>query len=239
MVAYGITTLQVYMYFTTYFRDSIRLKALVWLVYALDSLHSALVCHVNFYYVVAQEEDNFVQVWSIVASTTVSVITTIVVKCIPYVVTNLSSDMLLAIVMTLCLRTRRSEHEDVFNIIESILAFTPFPSSVYTISVDFLFAKVLANALLVTLNSRYSLKGRATEYSTSEGPTTGPSNTTGPARPRQSHILTFLEEPVEGSSGDDVEQSRDSFALHSSDFAASNASSKNLPQELGQKFNDP
>jgi len=54
MVMYGITILQTYFYFVVYYvNDPIKLKILVTSAWLLDTLHSALVAHFNYYYLVS------------------------------------------------------------------------------------------------------------------------------------------------------------------------------------------
>lgn len=52
-VLYGITTLQTYFYFTYYPKDDQAIKTLVTGIWMLDTLHTGLVCHAMYHYLVS------------------------------------------------------------------------------------------------------------------------------------------------------------------------------------------
>ncbi|KAH7882565.1 hypothetical protein F5I97DRAFT_275141 [Phlebopus sp. FC_14] len=52
-ILYGVTTLQTYLYFMYYPNDALDTKALVAIVWILDTLHISLMCHALYYYLVS------------------------------------------------------------------------------------------------------------------------------------------------------------------------------------------
>ncbi|KAI0087323.1 hypothetical protein BDY19DRAFT_246021 [Irpex rosettiformis] len=81
MGLYGITCIQSYIYFVFYPDDSRQNKALVWVLWCLDSLHIALVCHAIFHYLVNSFSNSSalaVGIWSL----WVSVIVNCLVSCV-------------------------------------------------------------------------------------------------------------------------------------------------------------
>ncbi|KZP31832.1 hypothetical protein FIBSPDRAFT_883161 [Athelia psychrophila] len=107
MVGYGITLMQVCSYFTTYLMDSTSIKLLVWMAFALDTLHSALgealvsliirdspnkdiACHVNYRFTallmwrnikVDRSSSEHINLWSLIAAPILSVALSLIVKC--------------------------------------------------------------------------------------------------------------------------------------------------------------
>ncbi|KAG0701653.1 hypothetical protein DFH29DRAFT_549807 [Suillus ampliporus] len=56
-ILYGITTLQTYLYYVYYPRDSKNLKVLVAIVWVIDTLHVCLMCHALYHYLVSSFGD--------------------------------------------------------------------------------------------------------------------------------------------------------------------------------------
>ncbi|KAF8825079.1 hypothetical protein HHX47_DHR7000773, partial [Lentinula edodes] len=52
MSLYGITTLQTYFFFLNYVQDHISIKALVAVVWVLDTVRSGLMCHAMYQYLI-------------------------------------------------------------------------------------------------------------------------------------------------------------------------------------------
>lgn len=70
-ILYGITTLQTYLYYVYYPRDTNGLKVLVGSIWVLDTLHVSLMCHALYYYLVTSfgDVDNLATgVWSLFIS---------------------------------------------------------------------------------------------------------------------------------------------------------------------------
>ncbi|KAG1751867.1 hypothetical protein EDB19DRAFT_1205616 [Suillus lakei] len=70
-ILYGITTLQTYLYYVYYPRDTNGLKVLVVFIWVIDTLHVSLMCHALYYYLVTNfgNADNLgTGVWSLFAS---------------------------------------------------------------------------------------------------------------------------------------------------------------------------
>ncbi|KAJ7767958.1 hypothetical protein DFH07DRAFT_808223 [Mycena maculata] len=73
---YGITLLQTYMYFVRYQRDSIYMKSLVCTLWILDTVHTAFVFHVLYFYTMttwANPSNLLDGVWSNYALLSISV----------------------------------------------------------------------------------------------------------------------------------------------------------------------
>ncbi|KAG2040894.1 hypothetical protein BDR03DRAFT_1007671 [Suillus americanus] len=67
-ILYGITTLQTYLYYVYYPRDTNGLKVLVASIWVIDTLHVSLMCHALYYYLVTSfgDTDNLgTGVWSL------------------------------------------------------------------------------------------------------------------------------------------------------------------------------
>lgn len=56
-ILYGITTLQTYLYYVYYPKDTNSLKALVAVIWVIDTLHVSLMCHALYYYLVTNFGD--------------------------------------------------------------------------------------------------------------------------------------------------------------------------------------
>ncbi|KIK40061.1 hypothetical protein CY34DRAFT_13979 [Suillus luteus UH-Slu-Lm8-n1] len=56
-ILYGITTLQTYLYYVYYPKDTNGLKVLVAFIWVLDTLHVSLMCHALYYYLVSSFGD--------------------------------------------------------------------------------------------------------------------------------------------------------------------------------------
>ncbi|KAG1873886.1 hypothetical protein F4604DRAFT_1925462 [Suillus subluteus] len=70
-ILYGITTLQTYLYYVYYPRDTDGLKVLVASIWVIDTLHVSLMCHALYYYLVTSfgDPDNLaIGVWSLFTS---------------------------------------------------------------------------------------------------------------------------------------------------------------------------
>ncbi|KAF9069247.1 hypothetical protein BDP27DRAFT_1447835 [Rhodocollybia butyracea] len=84
MGLYGITTLQTYFYFLNYGYDRISMKALVGVVWALDTIHSALMCFTIYQYLIigyAQPEILESGVWSLFGSMACNIIVAFISQC--------------------------------------------------------------------------------------------------------------------------------------------------------------
>lgn len=70
-ILYGITTLQTYLYYVYYPKDTNGLKVLVAFIWVLDTLHVSLMCHALYYYLVSSfgDPNNLgTGVWSLFSS---------------------------------------------------------------------------------------------------------------------------------------------------------------------------
>ncbi|KAJ8585816.1 hypothetical protein M405DRAFT_824297 [Rhizopogon salebrosus TDB-379] len=70
-IMYGLTTLQTYLYYVYYPKDTKGLKFLVALIWVLDTLHISLMCHALYYYLVSNfgnEDALTAAVWSLIGS---------------------------------------------------------------------------------------------------------------------------------------------------------------------------
>ncbi|KAJ7256709.1 hypothetical protein C8J57DRAFT_1517347 [Mycena rebaudengoi] len=77
MRIYGVTTSQTYFYFVEYPKDKIWLKTLVSVLWILNTLHSALMFHLVYHYLILNAFDIFTlsqNVWSLPASMVVHLI---------------------------------------------------------------------------------------------------------------------------------------------------------------------
>ncbi|KIM74059.1 hypothetical protein PILCRDRAFT_828574 [Piloderma croceum F 1598] len=83
LVLFGITILQTYFYYRNYSKDSLKLRLLVWSVCMLDAVHSAFICHVNYYYLVSgfgNSERLKSGVWSLFMGAGITVILSFIIK---------------------------------------------------------------------------------------------------------------------------------------------------------------
>lgn len=84
MSVYGITTLQAYHYFVSFPKDGFRTRALVLLVWLLDTIHVVFMCHsVHSYAIVEYGNPSAIQVanWSLIASVMMNLVMIIIVQC--------------------------------------------------------------------------------------------------------------------------------------------------------------
>ncbi|RDB25971.1 hypothetical protein Hypma_006515 [Hypsizygus marmoreus] len=84
MAIYGITTLQTYFYYMYYPKDGPRLKLLVAVIWILDTLHTILMCHAMYHYLISGFGNPLALVqgtWSLFASIAINVIMAFVVQC--------------------------------------------------------------------------------------------------------------------------------------------------------------
>ncbi|KAJ7108482.1 hypothetical protein C8R44DRAFT_802792 [Mycena epipterygia] len=82
MGLYGLTTLQTYFYFVEYPKDKIWKKTLVWTLWVLNTLHSALMCHVIYHFLILSAFNPLElsqNVWSLPASMLAHVLTAFLV----------------------------------------------------------------------------------------------------------------------------------------------------------------
>ncbi|KAJ4495015.1 hypothetical protein C8J55DRAFT_498181 [Lentinula edodes] len=84
MALYGITTLQTYFFFLNYVQDHISIKALVAVVWVLDTVHSELMCHAMYQYLIMgyiYPEIFDSGTWSLFASVALNVIGAFISQC--------------------------------------------------------------------------------------------------------------------------------------------------------------
>ncbi|KAF9069251.1 hypothetical protein BDP27DRAFT_1325878 [Rhodocollybia butyracea] len=84
MGLYGITTLQAYFYFLNYGYDRIGMKALVGVVWVLDTVHSALMCFTMYHYLIIGYVQPMVfesGMWSLFGSIACNVIVAFISQC--------------------------------------------------------------------------------------------------------------------------------------------------------------
>ncbi|KAJ3856117.1 hypothetical protein EV368DRAFT_79029 [Lentinula lateritia] len=84
MSLYGITTLQTYFFFLNYVQDHISIKALVAVVWVLDTVHSGLMCHAMYQYLIMgyiHPEIFDSGTWSLFASVALNVIGAFISQC--------------------------------------------------------------------------------------------------------------------------------------------------------------
>ncbi|KAJ3901588.1 hypothetical protein F5879DRAFT_317928 [Lentinula edodes] len=84
MSLYGITTLQTYFFFLNYVQDHISIKALVAVVWVLDTVHSGLMCHAMYQYLIMgyiYPEIFDSGTWSLFASVALNVIGAFISQC--------------------------------------------------------------------------------------------------------------------------------------------------------------
>ncbi|KAF5371827.1 hypothetical protein D9615_009571 [Tricholomella constricta] len=239
MSVYGITTLQTYFYYTYYPKDAYGTKALVAIIWMLDTLHVILMCHSMYYYLISGFGNALMLVegnWSLFTSIAINVIIAFVVQCfftkriytlspdrikwwlsgiigltvfahfffgmetvvyffkkrefsrlkelnfisvLPFAITAILSDILIATALVLLLASNLSDFEDTNTIINrlivyainrciltsavaviEVVVFVAVPNSFYSFAFDFIIGKLYANSLLATLNSRKALRGK-------------------------------------------------------------------------------
>lgn len=80
---YGITNLQIYLYFMHY-EDGLAMKVLVSVIWILDTLHISFVCHILYYYLITNygvpTSLDYI-IWSLPASVLVNVFVVSIVQC--------------------------------------------------------------------------------------------------------------------------------------------------------------
>lgn len=80
---YGITNLQIYLYFMHY-EDGLSMKVLVSVIWILDTLHISFVCHILYYYLITNygvpTSLDYI-IWSLPASVLVNVFVVSIVQC--------------------------------------------------------------------------------------------------------------------------------------------------------------
>ncbi|GLB40208.1 hypothetical protein LshimejAT787_0800790 [Lyophyllum shimeji] len=84
MSVYGITTLQSYFYYQYYPKDGYGMKALVALIWILDTLHVILMCHTMYHYLISGFGNVHMLAegtWSLFASIAINIIIAFVVQC--------------------------------------------------------------------------------------------------------------------------------------------------------------
>ncbi|KAG1847202.1 hypothetical protein DFJ58DRAFT_798423 [Suillus subalutaceus] len=82
-ILYGITTLQTYLYYVYYPRDTDGLKVLVASIWVIDTLHVSLMCHALYYYLVTSfgDPDNLaIGVWSLFISLGLNLLMAVLVQ---------------------------------------------------------------------------------------------------------------------------------------------------------------
>ncbi|KAH9166927.1 hypothetical protein EDB89DRAFT_180546 [Lactarius sanguifluus] len=81
---YGIVFFQTYLYFTSGARDRTSLRALIVVLWTLDTLQLALLCHAAYHFLVlsnGRPDDLAISVWSLNLEIAPSVIATFMVRC--------------------------------------------------------------------------------------------------------------------------------------------------------------
>ncbi|KAG1809087.1 uncharacterized protein BJ212DRAFT_613913 [Suillus subaureus] len=82
-ILYGITTLQTYLYYVYYPRDTHGLKVLVASIWVIDTLHVSFMCHALYYYLVTNfgDPDNLgTGVWSLFTSLGLNLVMAVLVQ---------------------------------------------------------------------------------------------------------------------------------------------------------------
>lgn len=82
-ILYGITTLQTYLYYVYYPRDTNGLKVLVASIWVIDTLHVSLMCHALYYYLVTSfgDADHLgTGVWSLFTSLGLNLLMAVLVQ---------------------------------------------------------------------------------------------------------------------------------------------------------------
>jgi len=159
---------------------------------------------------------------------------------IPFVSTYLVSDTMIVVALCVLLRNRRSGvHKSRINrIINNLIVFSlerfilstiiavielgtyiALPETFYTVSLEMIYGKLLANSLLATLNSRQALKGEGVRGDPS---TTDDTTTSIPLSTVRTVITGIYPTTIENS-GDDT----DEYILRTQDLEASIRSDKN------------
>ncbi|KAF9468118.1 hypothetical protein BDZ94DRAFT_843638 [Collybia nuda] len=110
---------------------------------------------------------------------------------LPFAITAILSDIMIAVTLCLLLASNRSEFQDTNNIINrliiyainrciltsavavvEVVIFVALPNSFWSFAFDFIIGKLYANSLLASLNSRKSLRGKGQNTTSTEGTST-------------------------------------------------------------------
>ncbi|KAF9219032.1 hypothetical protein BS17DRAFT_469268 [Gyrodon lividus] len=81
-ILYGLTNVQTYFYYSTYTNDSLILKSLVALLWALDSAHTAIISHsIYFYVITGYGKPTVTIIWSLPTEVFITATIAFIVQC--------------------------------------------------------------------------------------------------------------------------------------------------------------
>jgi len=83
LVLFGVTVLQTHFYYLYYDHDSVKLKFWVAFIFVMDAIHSAFICHANYYYLIssfAHPENLKNAIWSLFIGAGLTVLLSVAVK---------------------------------------------------------------------------------------------------------------------------------------------------------------
>ncbi|KAI0319648.1 hypothetical protein OF83DRAFT_759682 [Amylostereum chailletii] len=233
----GVVTVQAFLYFRVYQMDVLRLKALVALVWAIDVIHTILICSATWKYFVTEygnaNTDNIIMEIALTVGFTATmtfvvhlffchrvfrlsqqnwfVTTPLILLTFGRLVAAIAStvematlqsysgfvrdvgwvftlglalssalDILIALVMCYYLRNSRTGFENMDHVIDLIMIYSfnggaltciatvvtlvcwlTMPYNLVFLGIHFAISKLYANSLLITLNTRHSLRGQS------------------------------------------------------------------------------
>ncbi|PPQ70253.1 hypothetical protein CVT24_013078 [Panaeolus cyanescens] len=173
-VLYGLTTLQTYFYFVFYPKDSKSNKALIWVIWLLDTVQMILVIMCMYHYLITNYANPAVLPvghWTLFPPK--------IFAATPFAIFAVLSDILIAAALCVLLHGSKTGMKrtnaiittliifainrclltSVVAIIE-VIVFAVKPHSLWFIGFDFVIGKLYANSLLATLNSRAVIRDK-------------------------------------------------------------------------------
>ncbi|KAF7986470.1 hypothetical protein HWV62_31257 [Athelia sp. TMB] len=218
---------------------------LVVLVSLLDTLHTAFMCHTNYFYLVEGITNPALRIdgiWSFYASTGVNAFLAFIVQTFFLYRTHrlvkrywrwrISCIMMTLILAHLGAALYNTEKYFGGNLMETKSAAFNASHTFDWVALDFIFGKVQTNALLAILNARRAIKGQGIDEdgtSTTTSRHTANKKTVQIQRARTRGTRVSSLRRMGSVSDDSVYDIGGSMALHSSDFAASEAITSSGP----------
>ncbi|KAG6825277.1 hypothetical protein H0H92_004230 [Tricholoma furcatifolium] len=161
---YGLTSLQTYFYYAYYPKDRAENKLLVAAIWALDTVHTALVARCMYYYLVSNFSNPPALAfghWSLFCVLILAHfafgVETVIFLFIKKELSKLSEITLFA-AMPFALFAVLSDIVIAGSLVILLWGSRTAPHGLWFLGIDFVIGKLYANSLLATLNSRNSLR---------------------------------------------------------------------------------